>query len=104
MILDGRRGNFRFKSPPGVSLLTAEGFARIEVDASLPEGQQSYTFNIIDLATADIKDAFHNFRIPDLLALHFCLPPVRAGAVGLVGLDSDTLVWPMPATLPMGFS
>ena len=32
LIIDARRGNARFRDPPGISLATSEAFARFELD------------------------------------------------------------------------
>ena len=65
----------------------------------------------LHLSVGDIKDCFHNLRNRSELGRHFCLPPIRAGLVGLTGtvldgmiLKADDLVWPYPGSLPLGFA
>ena len=41
IIVDARRSNLRFRSPPGVTLCTAEGLRRIEVDKPCCDAPES---------------------------------------------------------------
>jgi hypothetical protein len=61
--------------------------------------------------SADVQDCFRRMLTPLRLSVFFCSPPVRARDLGGAGsvvervlLSEDTLVWPCPSTLPMGFS
>ena len=109
LIIDARRSNLHFASPPGVSLVTAEGLSRLEVepnDDAGPAGPMRFT-----LGTSDISDAFHRFRIDRPMSGYFCLRPVAAAELGLGGrmlggrrLRDDSLIVPACAALPMGFT
>ena len=103
LIIDARKGNQYFKKPPWVDMLSGEGMARVEVTLE----------QLADLciASGDVKNAFHHFAIPLWLSRYFGLPPVRASDLNLTGktidgklLASADLVYPVPRTLPMGFS
>lgn len=103
MILDCRRSNTHFLSPPGVDLLSSEGLSRIEVHD--PAGVE------IALAMADVKDCFHRMRLDGEIRRWFCYPPGTAKEFGLVGrviegevLTCHTRLWPCAAALPMGWT
>ncbi|CAK0798609.1 unnamed protein product [Prorocentrum cordatum] len=108
LIIDARRSNLHFTSPPGASLVPAEGFARVEVGGVECGGQPDLGFT---LGTSDISDAFHRFRIDRGLSSYFCLRPVTAQEIGVTGRaigDSaappDRRLVPACAALPMGFT
>jgi hypothetical protein len=97
--------------------VSSEGFARVEVqlpadvDPFSEEAATLWAEYTCNLAVGGIKDCFHNLIIPKLLSRYFALPPVPAHVVHLTGcvvegvtLKSDSLVWPVPRALPMGFS
>jgi len=65
----------------------------------------------VTIGISDIKDTFHRLRMPSWMRPFFCLPKVKAGDVGMSGrmvsgrtLRPGSWVYPMPMTLPMGFS
>ena len=69
LVLDARRSNANFLHPPGVRLLSSEGFGRIEI--ALPDGvdvdseaavELRNTFSIA-IAKTDVRDCFHRFRM-----------------------------------------
>ena len=110
LIIDARRANARFRTPPGVALCTSEGLSRIEVDSPNnfeddPEGLAVF------LGVADVQDAFHRFRLRDNMAVYFGLgsarlADLRCDSLLLSDVATDVggcvdLVW---ASLPMGFS
>ena len=107
MIVDARPANSVFADPPGVSLSTAETFAKIEVEGGAP-----YDFDFgLFAGLSDVKDCFHRIKQPRWLAKHFCFMPIEARHVGLTGhvldgkrLRSGDLVYPMPGSLCMGFT
>ncbi|CAK0840930.1 unnamed protein product, partial [Prorocentrum cordatum] len=109
MIVDARKSNLHFTSPPGVALVTAEGLARVAVGldgSSMTGAAEGFT-----LGTSDISDAFHRFRIDRGLSGYFCTRPALAGEVGLAGtklggrrLEADARLVPACAALPMGFT
>jgi hypothetical protein len=73
MIIDARPANRSFLDPPGISLATAETFAKFEVepvDGQFPDG-----FNLF-AGLSDVKDCFHRIKQPRWLAKHFCLLPI----------------------------
>lgn len=57
LILDCRRSNRRFRSPPGVELLTAEGWSRVEVEL-MSDGLA----DPLALGITDIENCFHRFK------------------------------------------
>ena len=120
LIVDARRSNCHFKPPPGVELLSSEGFGRVEVE--LPSsmqiqddlGQAWLRDLVVRFGGADVKDCFHRFFVPTWLSEYFTLPPLPAHVVGLVGArrfesqggvyghdELITLGW---AVLPMGYT
>ena len=116
LIIDGRRANAMLAEPPSVRLCTAEAFSKFEFldgDVNLYEafpGCQSQ-YSQLFAGLSDIKDAFHRLKQPRWMQELFCLDPVPASWVGLEGktlcgtvLRGDELVYPMPASLPMGCS
>ena len=105
LIIDGRRANARFRDPPGVSLATAEAFARFEME------DRSDQDPVISVGLSDVKDCFHRMAQPRWLREYFALDPIPACWVGLQGtslggitLACDDLIYPMPAPLCMGCS
>ena len=117
MIIDARRANRMFKTPPGVDLCTAEGLSRTE--ANLPKGVTPWSqegkailnnFGLC-LGLADVDNCFHRCKQPLWLAEHFAMEPVLAKKVGLTGkvvsgitMQADDVVYPCPGSLCMGFS
>ncbi|CAK8990488.1 unnamed protein product, partial [Durusdinium trenchii] len=108
MIIDARPANASFYDPPGISLPTAETFAKVEVIGKEAGGVDGFG---IYAGLSDVKDCFHRIKQPRWLAKHFCLLPIEARHVGLTGqtlegrtLSSSDLVYPMPGSLCMGFS
>ena len=110
LIIDARRGNARFRDPPGISLATSEAFARFELecqeDSTATEAGLGVAFGL-----SDVKDCFHRMVQPKWMREYFSLDPVPAEWLGLGGtildgyrLKHDDLIWPMPAPLCMGFS
>ena len=70
-----RRSNLRFGTPPGVSLCSGEGFTRLELENPLAgmARQAGHPSTEVFLGMADIKDAFHRFRLSPEFASWFCL-------------------------------
>ena len=108
LIIDARRSNLHFTSPPGVSLVTAEGLGLIEVEGAEFCGQSELGFT---LGTSDVSDAFHRFRIDRGLSSYFCLRSVTAQEIGVTGeiigdrsAVPDRRLVPACAALPMGFT
>ena len=117
MIIDARGTNMKFESPPGVELLTSDGFSRVEVSMpdglhpGTPEYEQRLREHKIHIGLSDVKDCFHRLRQPRWLAEYFCFDPVPASWVGLEGKELDgvrlsagSLVYPAPGSLCMGFT
>ena len=118
LIVDARPANQLFHSPPSVQLCTSEGFACIEIEVPphiLP-GTDDFRRHLegrgLYFGLADVKDCFHRMRQPAWLSRYFCWDPIPARWIeGLVGtevegrlVDSHCEVFPMPASLCMGFS
>ena len=116
-IIDARGTNEMFRPPPGVDLLTSDGFSRIELNIPkhLVPGTDSFNDYLnerrISIGLSDVKDCFHRLRHPRWLAEYFCLDGVPASWVGLENtyldnqwLTEDSIVFPAPGSLPMGFT
>ncbi|CAK0841912.1 unnamed protein product, partial [Prorocentrum cordatum] len=109
LIVDCRRANQLFRKPPGVALLSGEGLARVEIDDSegLLDGLP------LHLGVGDVADCFDRMRLTKTaggdIRRYFCWPPLAARHAGLAELDGVPLeagqeIWPMCASLTMGFS
>ena len=113
MITDARRANQMFRDPPGVSLMTGEGFGRIEIEfdaavANNPDALSALEFHV---GLSDVKDCFHRLRVPAWMSRYFCWLPVAAKVVGLAGKEIDGKVlqpldpvWPCAGSLCQGFT
>ena len=93
---DGEKGQAA-QDGPEIGLHGAAGFTR-----DLWDGR-------VHVATCDISDCFHRFRIWDEFAEYFGLPGVPAGLVNKKEINGvpvlpDQLVTPCWSSLPMGFS
>ena len=73
LVLGCCTANFRFRAPPSTRLPTAAGHSRL----TMPEGTTLYS------AQLDLKNAFYQIGLPESLRRYFCLPRVRAAAVGI---------------------
>ena len=117
MIIDARGTNKMFKEPPGVDLLTSDGFARVEIACpdNLRPGFQEYerylTSMGISVGLSDVKDCFHRMKQPKWLSEYFCLNEIPGSWVNLQStmldgrlLGPDDQVWPAPGSLCMGFT
>ena len=70
MIVDCRRTNQLFNSPPGVELITGEGLSGIELGEDLvdedwgPEESAAFTKQFqAAMGVADVSDCFHRCRL-----------------------------------------
>jgi hypothetical protein len=118
MIVDARPANQLFKAPPGVQLCTSEGFSRMEIEVppDIIPGTEEFAAYLkgrgLYFGLADVKDCFHRLRQPKWLSEYFCWDPIPARWISdMVGvhldgipLDRGEQVFPMPASLCMGFS
>ncbi|CAE7655449.1 unnamed protein product [Symbiodinium sp. KB8] len=117
LIVDARGTNRLFKAPPGVDLLTSDGFARIELvpPPHLAPGSKEFTQFLeqqkIAIGLSDVKDCFHRMKQPRWLSDYFCFDPVPASLVNLAGtmmngrrLSPDEMIYPAGASLAMGFT
>ena len=77
IIVDARRSNLRLRPCPNVALLSSEGFSKLEVDR---DATPKAWFGI-----TDIKDCFHNMRIPDWFSDYFSLLHVAAWEAEIEG-------------------
>ena len=73
LVLDCRTANFHFYAPPSTRLPTAAGHSRL----TMPAGTTLYS------AQFDLKNVFYQIGLPKCLRRYFCLPRVRAAAVGI---------------------
>lgn len=117
MIIDARGTNQKFKTPPGVELLTSDGFSRIEVSTppglhpGSPDYERIMREHSIHIGLSDVKDCFHRLCQPRWLSEFFCLEAIPAHWVGLqdswldgVQLKKESLIYPAPGSLCMGFT
>ena len=94
-IVDARPANEIFVDPPAMSLPTPDLLSKLQLPADTP----------VYSAKADLDNCFHRVKTPVWLRSYFCLPPVRAGDVGMAHqYGQDTLIYPQCTTLPMGWS
>ena len=77
LILDARIVNWAFVSPPGVSLCSSEGMARIEVcqPEHVEEGSPAWESALesieLSLGLGDIQDCFHRYVLDNEFASYF---------------------------------
>jgi hypothetical protein len=94
LIVDARPANALFARPLDPQLPTPADVATL----TIPPGER------VLAAKSDLSNCYHTIRVPDWLSEYFGLPAVRAGDIGLEGVDPETLVWPRLTRLAMGFS
>ena len=113
MITDARLANQHFKVPPSVSLLSSEGFGRIEVVLSEKAQSRLDDDEAIEafMGISDVRDCFHRMRVPVWLSRYFAWEPVPAKVVGLSGSIIDGVkvgpldaVWPCAGSLCQGWT
>ena len=113
MITDARLANAKFRDAPPVSLMTAEGLGRIEIEfgEEVSSQQQLVEQLAIHVGLSDVENCFHRLRVPLWLSRFFCWEAVPAKVVGLAGhqLEGKTLspldaVFPCAGSLCQGFS
>ena len=99
MVCDCRMANCHFAKPDRVRLCTAEALTRIHI----PPGSS------LQIATADLKDAFYHFQLPVALRPYFGMRGVKAGDIGITTIGGVAVrptddVYPRLKVLPMGWS
>ena len=99
MVVDCRRSNAWFAPPDKVHLCTAEALSRIALEDT----------GSLFIATADLKDAFYHFELPEQLRDYFSMRAVFAGEVGIeavgdIPVSPSTRIFPRLKVLPMGWS
>lgn len=114
MILDARRSNLLFKSPPRTALGSIEALSRLDLTPAEPGGSADRFF----VAQEDVRDFFYRLGVDRGLSDVFALPPVESrrllaefNVLGVEPLpeilkpcfEMEYLV-PALAVLPMGFS
>ena len=83
MILDAREANRAFGDPPGVKLCSAETFSNIEAPAN-DDYDAEYC-----IGSFDLKDCFHRLLMPPWMSPYFCLAPLTAAELGIIGVVDD---------------
>ena len=73
LVLDCRPSNCYFDTPPSTRLPTAASHARVQI----APGETLYS------AQFDLRNAFYQIGLPVCLRPYFCLPRIRAGAIGV---------------------
>ena len=117
LIIDARGPNKLFKDPPGVDLLSSDGFARTEVmmPDGVARGSEAYDSFLeafsLSVGLSDVKDCFHRLKQPMWLSEYFRLLPIKASLLKMEGtylggklLEADDEIYPCPGSLCMGFS
>ena len=90
-------------------MVTGEGLSRIEIDVD-DELDSEWARNlVVAFGIGDVADCFHRLRLDGDIGQYFCWPPLSASALNVssvdgVSVNGDDLVWPMQASLGMGFS
>ncbi|CAE7489577.1 unnamed protein product, partial [Symbiodinium natans] len=106
MIIDARGTNSMFRPPPGVDLLTSDGFSRIELNipSHFVPGSADYDDYLdrhrISIGLSDVKDCFHRLRQPRWLCDYFCLDGVLMTKVP--SLQKSTLVHDRSSAIVFG--
>ena len=117
MIVDGRQPNQFHRLPPQTSMASVEALAAVQVGA---DWRQRCSIGsdeaALYAASVDLKDGFHQFKIPHLSEWFvFDMPGVRAMDLGVqqvydgdvggfVDVAPDDYVWPAYGGLAMGWS
>ena len=105
LIIDARRANKLFRSPPTTVLGSMDSWARLGCDAG----------SDLFVAQEDVKDYFYRLRIPKDLGEFFALPKVDPALLkerlGYLPMDlqelldvSEAPIYPHMIVLPMGFA
>ena len=96
MVIDCRRSNCWFHTPDRTHLCTAEALSRIDLD----EGQQ------LHISTADLKDAFYHFQLPEELRCYFGMRPIFCEQPSCSQSQSipRSKLYPRLKVLPMGWN
>ena len=98
IIFDTQLLNAAFRDPPKTHLPTAAGFGNLEAEQGLE----------VNVASADIRNAFYVLGIPDDLAQMFTLPGIKCKHLRHfmphLNYTDDTYVTPYLKVLPMGWS
>ena len=101
LIVDARRTNKLFRTPPLTLLGSSDCWSRVELDQDMFVAQE------------DVKDFFYRLRIDRHLGEYFALPPIDVELLRreldyvpevLSGMDAEATVHPYLRVLPMGFS
>ena len=106
LIIDARRTNKLFRTPPTTVLGSVDAWGRLEIDEEHGE---------LFVAQEDVKDYFYRLAIGKTLGEYFCLPKVDAmmlnDVLGYIPAElqelidvSSASVYPHLCVLPMGFS
>ena len=133
LIIDARRGNLRFRDPPGVDLCSAECLGRLEIDitdgdnagATEVQGARACANETCSpsLGMVDVKDCFLRMLLGGELSEYFALPALSANEArdvrATAGRGAETTteefglvpdgdhageVFPCLRCLPMGFA
>ena len=113
MITDCRPTNQIFREAPGVSLMTAEGLGRVEVELSDEVWGDPAALSAVQtfVGLSDVKDCFHRLRVPAWMSRYFAWEGVPADLVGMTGetlegrrLEPHDIIYPCAGSLCQGFS
>ena len=99
LVIDCRRSNQHFRTPPCTRLFSGAGFTEVCAD----KGAELY------FAGVDVKCAFYQHAIPSWLSELFCLDGIKAGELGISSVDGQPVepnrtIYPQLAVVPMGWS
>ena len=103
LIVNARAHNRHFLRPTAEPLLTGDGHCHVEFQATLEDAQNWF------VGSTDIKNTFHQMRIPDWLQAFLAHPAVFASEVRCSGktikrkrVVPDSWTNPVPTRLPVG--
>lgn len=94
LIIDAQPANRLFVEPPHVSLPDPSHLVQLQV----PVGQCMF------VAKSDLSNFYHHLGLPSWMQPYFALPPLTSEELSSIGAPSDTHIFPMCVTMPMGWS
>ena len=99
LVLDARRSNCHFVTPPATDLATGASIGDIQCDRS----------RSVYVGHVDISNAFYTLALPIEWRRYFALPGVKAGDVGVPEVTGrpvppSTIIYPCISVVPMGWS
>lgn len=94
LIIDAQPANRLFVDPPHVSLPDPSHLVQLQV----PKGRCMF------VAKSDLSNFYHHLGLPSWMQPYFALPPLTPEELSSMGASSETAIFPMCVTMPMGWS